>query len=135
MITILFVCVHNSGRSQMAEALLNFAAHERGLSVRATSAGTAGGKELNPIARQAMDELDISMSHQSPKLLTDEMVRQADRIVSMGCGVDAEACPARFVLTEDWGLDDPAGQPIETVRAIRDAIAIRVQMLLDELDQ
>jgi arsenate reductase len=70
------------------------------------------------------------MEGQAPKLLTPEMVARADRILSMGCGVDAEACPTRFVVTENWGLDDPAGQPIEVVRAIRDEIARRVDDLL-----
>lgn len=135
MKTVLFVCVHNAGRSQMAEALTNYKAKEKGLNVRAWSAGTVGGKQLNPAAVQAMEELGISMSEQSPKLMTQEMADQADRIISMGCGVDAEACPARFILTEDWGLDDPAGQPIERVREIRDQIGHHVDELLSELAQ
>ncbi len=135
MTTILFVCVHNSGRSQMAEALTNQLARERGLSVRAMSAGTmpANGKGINPVARLAMEQIGVQMNGQWPKQLTQEMVDQADRLITMGCGVDAAACPARFLVTEDWGLDDPAGQPIEKVRAIRDQIRERVDALLDEL--
>lgn len=130
---VLFVCVHNAGRSQMAEALTNHKAKERGLDVQASSAGTVGGKQLNPAAVQAMEELGVSMSGQVPKLMTQEMVDQADRIIAMGCGVDAEACPVRFILAEDWGLDDPAGQPIEKVREVRDQINLHVDRLLLEL--
>lgn len=126
----LFVCVHNAGRSQMAEALLNHRAKELGIDAVAESAGTASGKALNPAAVEVLREIGISMEGQAPKLLTAEMVARADRILSMGCGVDAEACPTRFVVTVDWGLDDPAGQPIEVVRAIRDQIAHRVDQLL-----
>lgn len=132
MKTVLFVCVHNAGRSQMAEAFVNALAKARGLDVRGASAGTVGGKALNPMAVQAMDELGISMAGQTPKLMTQAMADEADRIVTMGCGVDAEACPARFLVTEDWGLDDPAGQPIERVREIRDQIRDRVARMLDE---
>lgn len=133
MQTILYVCVHNAGRSQMAEALTNHLARERNLSVRAESAGTLGGKQLNPMAVQAMEELGISMDGHAPKLLTQTMADGADRIITMGCGVDAEACPARFLVTEDWGLDDPAGQGIEEVRRIRDQIKTHVEALLDEV--
>lgn len=133
-IRVLFVCVHNAGRSQMAEAFTNFEAKARNLPVTAESAGTVGGKSLNPMAVQAMEELGISMEGQSPKLLTQSMADQADRIISMGCGVDADACPAKFLLTEDWGLDDPAGQSIESVRIIRDQIRERVLAMLKEFE-
>jgi arsenate reductase len=129
---ILYVCVHNAGRSQMAEAMTNHIAKERGLDVRAASAGTVGGKQLNPMAVEAMGEIGISMEGQAPKLITQEMVDASDRIISMGCGVDAAACPAKFLLTEDWELDDPAGQGIEAVRVIRDQILARVEGMLDE---
>lgn len=135
MNTILFVCVHNAGRSQMAEGLTRHFAAEMGLNVASQSAGTQGGKILNPVAVQAMEELGISMEDQAPKLLTQEMADQADRIISMGCGVEADACPAKFILTEDWGLDDPAGQPIEKVREIRDQIAERVKAMLREMGE
>lgn len=133
MTKVLFLCVHNAGRSQMAEAFTNHRAQARALGVRASSAGTHGGKELNPLAMQAMEEIGISMANQAPKLVTQQMVDQADRIISKGCGVDADACPARFILTEDWGLDDPAGQPLERVREIRDQIGRRVDELLTQL--
>lgn len=133
MKTVLFLCVHNAGRSQMAEAFLNRMAADRGLSIRAVSAGTAGGKRLNPMAVQAMAEVGIDMSGQEPKLLTQAMADEADRIITMGCGVDAAACPARFLVTEDWGLNDPAGQPIERVREIRDQIRVRVEALISGL--
>src|SRR5690349_5407534 len=122
MQTILFVCVHNAGRSQMAEAFTNQIARKRGLSVRALSAGTIAGERINPIAQEVMAEIGIPMEGQTPKQLTQEMADAADRIITMGCGVDADACPARIYVSEDWGLGDPAGQPIEKVRAIRDQI-------------
>jgi protein-tyrosine-phosphatase len=120
---VLFVCVHNAGRSQMAEA------YARHFGLEAESAGTIGGKELNPMAVQVMAEDGVPMEGQRPKLITQEMVDRADRIISMGCGVDAAACPAKFILTEDWELDDPAGQPIDNVRAIRGQIKARVLQL------
>ena len=116
----------------MAEAFTNKMAADRGLDVVGLSAGTTGGKDLNPVAVQVMGELGISMAGHAPKLLTQEMTDQAGHIISMGCGVDAGACPARFIVTEDWGLDDPAGQPIEKVRKIRDEIKERVNSLLSE---
>ena len=133
MKTVLFLCVHNAGRSQMAEALTNHRARAQGLDVRAASAGTVGGKELNPLAVQVMEEIGVSMADHAPKLVTQEMVDRADRIISMGCGVDAQACPAQFILTEDWGLDDPAGLPIERVREIRDKIDRHIDELLAQL--
>ena len=133
MKTILFVCVHNAGRSQMAEAFVNaFAAREE-LPIRAISAGTAAGERINPAAAAAMAEIGIPMDGQHPKQLTQAMVDAADRVITMGCGVETEACPARIFISEDWGLDDPAGPPVETVRAIRDQIRDRVRALLDEL--
>ncbi|MBI5705706.1 MAG: arsenate reductase ArsC [Armatimonadetes bacterium] len=133
--TVLFVCVHNSGRSQMAEALLRHLAARRGIAVVSTSAGTMGAGSLNPAAVQAMEEIGIPMEGQHPKQLNQTLADSADRIISMGCGVDADACPARFLVTEDWGLDDPAGQPIEAVKAIRDQIRERMEKLLDEIQQ
>lgn len=116
----------------MAEAMLNHFARELGIDAEAESAGTLGGSALNPVAVQAMAEIEISMDGQHPKVLTQEMADRADRIISMSCGVDAEACPARFLLTEDWKLEDPAGQPIEKVREIRDQIRTRVLALLEQ---
>jgi len=128
--TVLFVCVHNAGRSQMAEAWARHIASERGIEITAESAGTLGGGTLNPNAVAVMEEAGVSMAMQFPKDLTQEMVDRADRIVSMGCGVDAAACPAKFLVTEDWGLDDPAGQPIGVVREIRDQIREKVEAML-----
>lgn len=133
--TVLYVCVHNAGRSQMAEALTNHLANQRGVNVRALSAGTIAGSKVHPVAVEVMREIGVSMDGHSPKQLTQEMADSADRVITMGCGVDAAACPARFLISEDWGLDDPAGQPIETVRRIRDQIRERVEALLDQLIQ
>lgn len=135
MRNVLFVCVHNAGRSQMAEALFNAEAGRRRLPFRAASAGTIAGHSVNPVAVQVMAEIGIDMKAAHPKQLTQEMVVQAQRAITMGCGVDADACPARFMVTEDWGLDDPAGQPIDKVREIRKEIHERVRQLLDELEQ
>ena len=117
----------------MAEAFTNHFARERGLPVRGASAGTVAGATINPIAVAAMEEIGISLAGQSPKQLTQSLADSADRIITMGCGVDADACPARIHLSEDWGLDDPKGQSIETVRVIRDQIRTRVESLLTEL--
>ena len=135
MKTVLFVCVHNAGRSQMAEAFTNHLAATRGLAVRGLSAGTVAGERINPVAAQVMEEAGVPMTRQRPKQITEEMVRSADRIIGMGCGVDAEACPVRFLLAEDWGLDDPAGQPEAKVREIRDQIRVRVEAMLDEIER
>jgi arsenate reductase len=133
MKTVLYVCVHNAGRSQMAEAFTNHLAAEKGLDIRGHSAGTVAGERINPVAAQVMEEVGIPLTGQFPKQITQEMANSADRVIGMGCGVDAEACPAKFLLTEDWGLDDPAGQPIEKVRGIRDQIRERVEKLLAEV--
>jgi protein-tyrosine-phosphatase len=132
MKTVLFVCGHNAGRSQMAEAILNHAAAERGVDVRATSAGTTPAGALNPAVVSAMEEIGVPVSGQHPKLLTGEMADAADRIITMGCSVSVESCPARVYVCEDWHLDDPAGQSIERVRAIRDQIKEKVEDLLAE---
>lgn len=132
---ILFVCVHNAGRSQMAEAILNDASAKRGLDIKGVSAGTSAGQAVNPQAKLAVEELGISMAVAQPKQLTSELIKIADKIITMGCGVNAAECPAGFLVTEDWGLDDPAGQPIETVRAIRDQIRDRIDALLNEIDK
>jgi arsenate reductase len=125
---VLFVCVGNAGRSQMAEAFFNQAA---GGKARAISAGTRPAEAIDPIAVQAMQEIGIDISGNKPKALTMEMLEQADRVVTMGCGVEG-VCPASFVETEDWQLEDPKGKPIEDVRRIRDVIRARVLRLLDK---
>ena len=133
MKTVLFVCVHNAGRSQMAEAFVNHLAKEQSLAVVGESAGTVAGTQINPVAVQVMNEMGISMEGQAPKQLTQELADKADKKITMGCGVDADVCPARIHFTEDWGLDDPKGQPIEKVREIRDQIKDRVETLLKEM--
>jgi len=102
-------------------------------SIVVESAGTQPGDGLNPQAVAAMEEIGYDMSGHYPKVMTPEMVESADRIITMGCGVDAETCPAVFVPSEDWGLDDPKGQPVEKVRQIRDQIRHRVERLVEEL--
>ncbi len=125
---VLFVCVHNAGRSQMAAALLDH--HAKG-KVQVRSAGSAPADRLNPAVVAAMAEVGIDLSRELPTPLTDASVKAADVVVTMGCG---DACPVypgkRY---EDWQLQDPAGQPIEVVRTIRDRIDRRVQRLLTEL--
>ena len=125
---VLFVCVHNAGRSQMAAALLDLRSGGR-IDVR--SAGSAPADELNPVVVAVMAELGLDLSREFPKPLTDSAVQAADVVVTMGCG---DACPIfpgkRY---EDWTLDDPAGQDVEMVRRIRDEIDARVQRLTGEL--
>ena len=118
----------------MAEALTNRLAAERGIDVRGISAGTEIGDRVNPIAAQVMAEIGVSLAGHVPKRLTQEMADSADRIVTMGCGVDAATCPARILIADDWGLDDPAGRPLEEVRAIRDQIQHKVEQILTEFD-
>lgn len=130
---ILFVCVHNAGRSQMAEAFFNHLARERGVDAVSESAGTAPGERINPDAAQVMAELGISLEGHRPRLLTAERAAQADRMITMGCGVEADMCPVGSYFTDDWGLDDPAGQPLEVVRKVRDAVRERVLALVTEL--
>ena len=125
---VLFVCVHNAGRSVMAEALFSALADGRG---EAQSAGTMPGGAPHPVVVEAMREAGIDVSGHRGHLLTDEMVRSADRVITMGCAVDDQACPAiLYADVEDWGLPDPKDQPIERVREIRDEIRRRVEALL-----
>ena len=131
MKTVLFVCVHNSGRSQMAEAFFNNLA---GGKAQALSAGTQPADEVNPVVIEAMKEVGIDISGKKPKMLTMDMVEKAERMITMGCGAEAEAvCPASFIETEDWALEDPKGKSLEQVRKIRDKIKERVIKLLNEL--
>jgi len=125
---VLFMCVHNAGRSQMALGWFNTLARGRAL---AWSGGSEPGDQVNPAAIAAMAEVGIDISREFPKLWTDEVVRAADVVVTMGCG---DACPfypgKRY---EDWELDDPAGMGVEAVRPIRDEIERRVRALLESL--
>lgn len=126
MKTVLFVCVHNAGRSVMAEAFANATG-----GARAISAGTVPGAAPHPEVVAVMAEVGIDVSGHRGRLLDDDLVRSADRVITMGCAVDAEACPAIFLKdVEDWGLPDPKGLPLEQVREIRDQIRLRVEALL-----
>ena len=126
--TVLFVCVHNAGRSQMAAGYLEHLAGER---IEVLSAGSEPADQINPVAIAAMAEDDIDITAAQPKVLTTEAVQDSDVVVTMGCG---DACPffpgKRY---EDWRLDDPAGKDIEAVRQIRDDIRARVEALIAEL--
>ena len=125
---ILFVCVHNAGRSQMAAGLVNL--HARGR-VHVRSAGSTPASEINAAAIAALREVGVDMTEAYPKPLTDEVVRAADVVITMGCG---DACPIYLGKTyQDWAIDDPASQDIETVRRIRDDLDARVRTLLGEL--
>jgi protein-tyrosine-phosphatase len=125
---VLFVCVHNAGRSQMAAGLLQRKAGDR---VSVLSAGSEPADQLNPAVVEAMNEVGIDISAERPKKLEDGMVREADVVITMGCG---DACPIypgkRY---EDWDLEDPSGKDLETVRGIRDRISERVDALLRDL--
>ena len=124
---VLFVCVHNAGRSQMAAGLVKLRSEGR---ILVHSAGSAPGEEIDPAVVAAMDELGVDMSEEFPKPLTDEAVDGADVVITMGCG---DACPIypgkRY---EDWELEDPAGKDLDTARRIRDEIDARVQRLVGE---
>ncbi len=126
--TILFVCVHNAGRSQMAAGWLKALAGDR---VSVLSAGSMPADQINPVAVEAMSEVGVDIATEQPKVLTDGAVQDSDVVITMGCG---DACPfypgKRY---EDWKLDDPAGQGIESVRPIRDEIRGRIEELLVSL--
>lgn len=126
--SVLFVCVHNAGRSQMAAGFLRDIAGDR---IEVRSAGSMPADQINPVAVAAMAELDIDITAEQPKILTTEAVQASDVVITMGCG---DACPffpgKRY---EDWKLDDPAGQGIEAVRPIRDDIRERIRQLVAEL--
>ena len=125
---VLFVCVHNAGRSQIAAGLLQQRAGDR---IRVVSAGSEPADQLNPAVVVAMDEIGIDISAEQPKRLEDGMVRESDVVITMGCG---DACPIypgkRY---EDWELEDPAGKDLDTVRGIRDEIAKRIDALIADL--
>jgi arsenate reductase len=125
---VLFVCIHNAGRSQMAAALLD---HQAAGKVRVTSAGSQPASQLNPAVVAAMAEIGLDISREYPKPLTPGQVQAADVVITMGCGDTCPVYPGRRYL--DWDLPDPAGLPLEEVRPIRDEIARRVRQLLTEL--
>ena len=126
--SVLFVCIHNAGRSQMAAGFLSALS---GGAVDVLSAGSTPADKVNPVAVAAMAEVGIDIAGEQPKILTNEAVQASDVVVTMGCGDTCPFYPGKRY--EDWELDDPAGRPIEEVRPIRDAIRARVLTLLDEL--
>ena len=131
MSTVLFVCLHNAGRSQMSQALFERAAGGRHRALSAGSVADPGGR-VHPEVVEVMREVGIDLAGRRPRRLTDELAQEADVVVTMGCG---DACPfipgKRYV---EWELDDPKGRPVDEVRATRDAIEVRVRALIDELD-
>ena len=129
MAHVLFVCLHNAGRSQMSEALFARAAGDRHT---AASAGTAPGDRVHPAVVEAMREIGVDVSDRRPRLLTRELAEHADVVVTMGCGDECPYVPGKRYI--DWALRDPAGRPIDEVRSIRDDIAGRVEELVAELD-
>lgn len=126
--SVLFVCVHNAGRSQMAAGFLAALA---GDAIDVRSAGSAPADQVNPAAVEAMSEVGIDISAENPKILTVDAVRASDVVITMGCGDTCPIFPGKSY--RDWVLDDPAGQGVEAVRPIRDAIRIRVEALIAEL--
>ena len=126
---VLFVCVHNAGRSQMAAALLDHKAQGR---VHVRSAGSEPADRINPAVIDAMREVGLDITQEFPKPLTDDAVRAADVVITMGCGDACPIYPGKRYL--DWVLDDPAGQPLNEVRRIRDEISARVESLLADLE-
>jgi len=129
MATVLFVCLHNAGRSQMSQALFERAAGGRHT---ALSAGTTPAERVHPEVVEAMRELGIDLYGRRPQLLTRELAEQADVVVTMGCGDECPYIPGKRYV--DWELEDPAGRPVDEVRATRDDIARRVRHLVAELD-
>jgi len=126
--SVLFVCVHNAGRSQMAAGYLRELGAGR---IEVRSAGSAPGDRINPVAVEAMAEEGIDIAGEQPKVLTTEAVEVSDVVVTMGCGDECPYFPGKRY--EDWVLEDPAGQGIEAVRPIRDEIRVRVEALVDDL--
>jgi len=129
--TVLFVCIENAGRSQMAEGFFRKYAPKEYVPL---SAGTTPTEKINPLAIQAMKEIGIDITEQKPKVLTDEMIRKSSKIVNMGC-MDRQSCPALFVNNMiEWSIPDPKNKPIDEVRKIREEIEIRIMELVATLD-
>jgi arsenate reductase len=129
MTTVIFACVHNAGRSQMAAAFFNALADPG--KARALSAGTQPGERVHPEVQAAMGEVGIDLSGTRPQKLTDDMARQAQWLITMGCGDQCPFVPG--LQRDDWALEDPKGRPVEEVRAIRDDIRARVEGLVERL--
>ena len=126
--TVLFVCVHNAGRSQMAAGFMKAIGKEK---VNVLSAGSMPKDQINPVAVEVMKEVGIDISNNQPKILTTESVKESDVVITMGCGDACPIFPGRRY--EDWQLEDPAGKDLETVRKIRDEIKSRIEALLSEI--
>jgi protein-tyrosine-phosphatase len=130
--TILFVCVENAGRSQMAEGFFNSNYASKGY--RAISAGTRPTAKINPLAVQAMKEVGIDITKQKPKIITDDVIRSSVKVINMGC-MDRAECPLLFLNDPiDWSIEDPKGKPIQFVRAVRDEVEKRVKALAASLE-
>ncbi|MGW0816490.1 arsenate reductase ArsC [Streptomyces viridiviolaceus] len=127
--SVLFVCVHNAGRSQMAAGFLTHLAGDR---VEVRSAGSTPGDRVNPAAVEAMEEIGIDISAAEPKILTTEAVQASDYVITMGCGDACPVFPGKTYL--DWALEDPAGKGVDAVRPIRDEIKTRIEALIAEID-
>ncbi|MFD9187353.1 arsenate reductase ArsC [Streptomyces phaeochromogenes] len=127
--SVLFVCVHNAGRSQMAAGFLTHFADDR---IEVRSAGSIPGDQVNPAAVEAMKEVGVDISDQKPKILTTEAVQASDYVITMGCGDACPIFPGKHYL--DWALEDPAGKGLESVRPIRDEIRTRIEALIAEID-
>ncbi|MGA6224324.1 arsenate reductase ArsC [Streptomyces umbrinus] len=127
--SVLFVCVHNAGRSQMAAGFLTHFAGDR---IEVRSAGSIPGDQVNPAAIEAMKEVGVDISDQKPKILTTEAVQASDYVITMGCGDACPIFPGKHYL--DWALEDPAGKGLESVRPIRDKIRTRIEALIAEID-
>ncbi|MFJ5531036.1 arsenate reductase ArsC [Streptomyces sp. NPDC093261] len=127
--SVLFVCVHNAGRSQMAAGFLSHLAGDR---IEVRSAGSIPGDQVNPAAVEAMKEVGIDISEAKPKILTTEAVQASDYVITMGCGDACPIFPGKKYL--DWALEDPAGKGVEAVRPIRDEIKARIEALIAEID-
>ncbi|MEV7888849.1 arsenate reductase ArsC [Streptomyces sp. NPDC002817] len=127
--SVLFVCVHNAGRSQMAAGFLTHLAGDR---IEVRSAGSVPGDQVNPSAVEAMKEIGVDISAARPKILTTEAVQASDYVITMGCGDACPVFPGKKYL--DWALEDPAGKGVEAVRPIRDEIRSRVEALITEID-
>ncbi|MER8010251.1 arsenate reductase ArsC [Streptomyces sp. NPDC094149] len=127
--SVLFVCVHNAGRSQMAAGFLD---HLAGGRIEVRSAGSVPGDQVNPAAVEAMREVGVDISAAEPKILTTEAVQASDYVITMGCGDACPVFPGKTYL--DWALEDPAGKGIEAVRPIRDEIRKRIEALIAEID-
>ncbi|EFL38599.1 arsenate reductase ArsC [Streptomyces griseoflavus] len=129
LVSVLFVCVHNAGRSQMAAGFLQHLAGDR---IEVRSAGSVPGDQVNPAAVEAMAEAGVDISTARPKILTTEAVQASDYVITMGCGDACPVFPGKKYL--DWALEDPAGKGVDAVRPIRDEIKTRIEALIEEID-